>query len=65
MINMPDPLILQLEIVFLFKPAERTGEKRKLARAYHRPYRVIKLTSNNAHIRRVNRPEDATLGGNG
>ena len=40
------------ERVFLFKPAERTGEKRKLARAYHGPYRVIKLTSNNAHIRR-------------
>ena len=45
------------ERVFLFKPAERTGEKHNLARAYHGPYRVIKLTSNNAHIRRVDRPE--------
>ena len=49
------------ERVFLFKPAERTGEKRKLARAYHGPYRVIKLTSNNAHIRRVDKPEDDLL----
>ena len=49
------------ERVFLFKPAERTGEKRKLAGAYHGPYWVIKLTSNNAHIRRVDRPEDDLL----
>ena len=49
------------ERVFLFKPAERTGENRKLARAYHGPYRVIKLTTNNAHIRRVDKPEDESL----
>ena len=41
--------------VFLFKPAEKTGEGRKLARAYHGPYRVVKLADNNAHIRRVDR----------
>ena len=49
------------ERVFLFKPAERTGENRKLARAYHGPYRVIKLTPNNAHIRRVDKPEEELL----
>ena len=49
------------ERVPLFKPTERTGEKRKLARAYHGLCRVIKLTSNNAHIRRVDRPEDDLL----
>ena len=49
------------ERIFLFKPAERTGEKHKLARAYHGPYRVIKLTPNNAHIRRANRPEGEIL----
>ena len=49
------------ERVFLFKPTERTGENRKLARAYHGPYRVTKLTTNNAHIRRVDKPEDESL----
>ena len=49
------------ERAFLFKPAEQMGEKRKLAGAYHGPYRAIKLTSNNAHIRRVDRPEDDLL----
>ena len=51
------------ERVFLFKPAERNGENRKLARAYHGPYQVIKLTTNNdnAHIRRVDKPEDESL----
>ena len=53
------------ERVFLFKPTKRTGEKCKLARAYHGPYWVIKLciyvTSNNAHIKRMNRPEDDLL----
>ena len=49
------------ERVFLFKPAERTGEHRKLARAYHGLYRVMKLTPNNAHIRRVDKQEDELL----
>ena len=34
---------------------------RKLAKAYHGPYPVIKLTPNNAHIRRVDRPEGKLL----
>ena len=49
------------ERVFLFKPAERTAERRKLSRAYHGPYQVIKLTPNNAHVRRVDRPEGGLL----
>ena len=49
------------ERVFLFTPAEQTGENRKLARAYHGPYRVIKLTPNNAHIRRIDKPEGELL----
>ena len=47
--------------MFLLKPAEKTGEGRKLARAYHGPYRVVKLADNNAHIRRVDRPESDLL----
>jgi len=47
--------------VFLFKPAERSGEKHQLARPYYGPYRVIKLTSNNAYIRRVDKPEAELL----
>ena len=41
-INIVDPLTSKLEREFyLLKPAERTGENRKLVRAYHGPYRVI------------------------
>jgi len=47
--------------VFLLKPAEKTGEGRKLARAYHGTYRVVKLADNNAHIRRVDKPESDLL----
>ena len=49
------------ERVSLFKPAEQTEERCKLAKAYHGPYRVIKLKPNNAHIRRVDRPEGVKL----
>ena len=44
------------ERVFLFKPAEKTGESRKLARPFHGPYRVIELGTNTARIRRVDKP---------
>ena len=48
--------------VFLFKPAEKTGEARKLSRPYHGPYRVVQLDTNTVHIRRVDCPqEDAIL----
>ena len=31
------------ERVFLFKPAEQTGVKRKMARPFHRPYRLVEV----------------------
>ena len=49
------------ERVFLLKPAERTGEGRKLARPFHGPYRVVEISSNDAHIRRVDRPQDEPI----
>ena len=47
--------------VFLLKPAERTGEGRKLARPFHGPYRVVEITSNDARVRRVDRPQDEPI----
>jgi len=47
--------------VFLFQPAEKTGEARKLARPYHGPYRIVELDTNTAHVRRVDRPQDDTI----
>ena len=47
--------------VFLFKPAEKTGEARKLSCPYHGPYRVVQLDTNTAHIRRVDRPQNDTI----
>lgn len=46
------------ERVILLKPSEKTGEARKLARPFHGPYRVTELSSTNAYIRRVDRPQD-------
>ena len=49
------------ERVFLFKPAEKTGKRRKFARPFHGPYRVVELDVNDAKIRRVDRPQDETI----
>ena len=49
------------ERVFLFKPSEKTGEARKLARPYHGPYRVTRLDTNTAHICRVDRPQEEAI----
>ena len=46
------------ERVFLFKPAERTGARRKFARPFHGPYRLLEVDVNTAKIRPVDRPED-------
>ena len=47
--------------VFLFKPAEKSGEKRKLSRPYHGPYRVVNITTNNASLCRVDKPQDEPI----
>ena len=47
--------------VFLHKPAEKTGEGRKLERPYHGPYQIIELTVNNAQIRRIDMPHDEPI----
>ena len=47
--------------VFLFKPAEKTGEARKLAQPYHGQYRVIELDTNTARVHRTDRPQDEPI----
>ena len=49
------------ERVFLFKPAEKTGDKRKLARPFHGPYRIVKLGENSVKVRRVDKPGDEPI----
>ena len=46
------------ERVFLFKPAEKTGEARKFARPYHGPYRVLEVDINTV---RMNRPQEEPI----
>ena len=46
---------------FLFKPAEKTGEARKLARPYHGHFRVVEIDTNTAKIRRVDRPQEEPI----
>ena len=47
--------------VFLSKPGDKTGEARKFAGPYHGPYRVIDSNTNTARVRRVDKPEEATI----
>ena len=49
------------ERVFLFKPAEKTGESRKLNRPYHGPYRIVEVTPNNASLCRVDKPHEEPI----
>ena len=49
------------ERVFLFKPADKTGEAKKFARPYHGPFRIIDLDVNTARIRRVDKPEEEAI----
>lgn len=45
------------ERVFLFKPAEQTGARRKFARPFHGPYRLVEVGTNTARICPVDKPE--------
>ena len=49
------------ERVYLYKPMEKTGAARKLARAFHGPYRVREMGDNTASIVRVDRPEEGPM----
>ena len=55
------PKFLTCDRVFLYKPAEKSGEGRKLARPCHGPYWVTEMNANNAQIRRVDQPEQDLL----
>ena len=43
--------------VFLFKPAAKSGKAHKFARPFHGPYRILEVTTNDAKIRPVDRPQ--------
>ena len=42
-------------------PAELQGKDHKLARPYHGPYRVLKVTPNNAEVSLVSKPSDPSI----
>ena len=49
------------ERVFLFRPAEKSGQARKFARPFHGPYRVVEVDSNTAKICRVDKPDEEPI----
>ena len=49
------------ERVFLYKPAEQTGQKRKFAGPFHGPYRLGEVGANTAKIRPVGTPESEPI----
>ena len=49
------------ESAFLYKPAEKTGERRKLARPSHGPYRVLEVGNNSANIAHIDWPKDEPI----
>ena len=56
-----DPVFREGERVFLHKPSEKTGEARKLAIAFHGPYRLVDVGTNTASIVRVDLPEEESI----
>ena len=55
------PKLLAGDRVFLLKPAEKTGEARKLSRPYHGPYRVVEVNANDTYIHRVDTPQEEPI----
>lgn len=49
------------ERAFLYKPAEKTGEFRKLTHPFDGPYRVLEVGTNTASIVRIDRPKDEPI----
>ena len=47
--------------VMVLMPAEAKGEKRKLARPFHGPFRVLTVTPTNAELRLVDDPKAAPI----
>ena len=47
--------------VFLFKPAEKTGEGQKLVHPYYGPFCVVEMGTNTTKIRRVDKPQEEPI----
>ena len=47
--------------VMICMPAEAQGKTRKLARPFHGPYRILSLTSNNAEVVLVEKPNESSI----
>ena len=47
--------------VFVYMPAARSGKAYKLSRPFHGPFRIIAMHDNGVEVRRVDRPQDATI----
>ena len=47
--------------VMVLMPMETTGDRRKLARPFHGPFRVLALTPTNAEVRLVDDPKAASI----
>ena len=45
------------ERVFLYKPAEKSGQARKFTRPFHGPYWIVEIDSSTAQICRVDEPD--------
>ena len=47
--------------VFVYMPAARSGKAYKLSRPFHGTFRIITMHDNGVDVRRVDRPQDATI----
>ena len=47
--------------VMVFMPSKVQGKNRKLARPYHGPYRVLKVTPTNAEVALIDRPRNPSI----
>lgn len=49
------------ERAFLYKPAAKSGKAYKFARPYYGPYRIVEVTSNDAKICPVDKPDEEPI----
>ena len=54
------PLRIGIQVMVLM-PAEATGDKRKLARPFHGPFRMLTVTPTNAEVRLASDPKATPL----
>ena len=56
-----EPKVREGDRVFIYMPSAKTGIAYKFSRPFHGPYRVLEVTTNDARVRPIDRPQDQPI----